>query len=253
MFGWFKKKTDDAEEESGYDRRQFLRGSFIREALTPEGLDDEPGEQTEQAEASDQPQPAHQSAHQPVDLLALLSQLDPHSSDRQLPPGVDKLRSRRRGSIPVLRPPGAVAEQDFLQLCTLCGACAEACPHDSIVGAPSRFREAAGSPMIDAFNTPCHMCDDAPCIAACEPGALRDDLPKKLGLAMLQQHSCLAYNNSFCSVCAERCPEEGAIEVERGKPRIVAENCTGCGICHSVCPAPVNAIMIMPNPNRVGV
>ncbi len=245
MFGWFKKKDDDEQESRRYDRRQFLRGSFLRDALTPEGLDEEPAE-VEPAEASAD----DQHDHEPVNVLALLSQLDPHSSERQLPPGVAELRPRRRGTIPVLRPPGAVAERDFLQLCTLCGACAEACPYDSIVGAPDRFREAAGSPMIDAFNTPCHMCEDAPCIAACETGALRDDLPKKIGLAMLQQHSCLAYNKSFCTVCAERCPEEGAIEVEQGKPRIVTQNCTGCGICHSVCPAPVNAIMIMPNPNR---
>ncbi len=247
MFGWFKKSEDDDEaDKKAYDRRQFLRGSFIADALTPE-VPDEPDEPSESPEPADA-QPT-QEDHAP-NLLALLSQLDPHASDRQLPPGMDQLRSRRRGTIPVLRPPGAVAEEDFLALCTLCGACEEACPHDAIMGAPARFREAAGSPMIDALNTPCHMCADTPCITACEPGALRDDVPKKIGMAMLQQHSCLAYNKSFCTVCSERCPTEGAIEVERGKPRIVAEHCTGCGICHSVCPAPANAIMIMPNPDR---
>jgi ferredoxin-type protein NapG len=245
MFSWFKKDDDSKDEKRRYDRRQFLRGSFIRDALATETATE--------SEASAEPDSA------PVDLLAILSQLDPHSADRQPPPGMDELQPRRRGTIPVLRPPGAVAEQDFLQLCTLCGACEEACPHGSIIGAPARFREAKGTPMIDVFNNPCHMCEDTPCITACETGALDappparsadKHVPHKIGVAMLQQHSCLAYNRSFCTVCAERCPEEGAIEVDKGKPRIVAQNCTGCGICHSVCPAPINAIMIMPNPNR---
>jgi ferredoxin-type protein NapG len=246
MFGWFKNKKDDENDEKPrYDRRQFLRGSFIRDALEMPESDQA---QSDQARLQD-------DQRGPVDLLAILSQLDPHSSDRQLPPGVDEFAPRRRGTIPVLRPPGAVAEQDFLQLCTLCGACDEACPHGSIIAAPARLREAAGTPMIDAFNNPCHMCEDTPCITACDTGALAapppgENEPHKIGVAMLQQHSCLAYNHSFCSVCVERCPQEGAIEVDQGKPRIVAQNCTGCGTCHSVCPAPANAIMIMPNPNR---
>lgn len=74
--------------------------------------------------------------------------------------------------------------------------------------------------------------------------------PAQPGIATLQRRSCLAYNRSFCTVCAERCPVDGAIVVERGKPRIIAANCTGCGICQDVCPAPMNAIVLMSNPNR---
>ena len=68
-------------------------------------------------------------------------------------------------------------------------------------------------------------------------------------VAVIQGRFCLAYQRSFCSTCSERCPEEGAIVVEMGIPRIVADACTGCGICHSVCPAPRNAILIMKKPN----
>lgn len=275
MFSWFKKKSadkeSDADKKSGqkddekdekhrYNRRQFLRGTFVRDAL------DRAVDAAEDTQTSE----ARPPGHKPVDLLAFLGKLDPHSSDRQLPPGVDEFNPRPRGTIPVIRPPGAVAEHDFLQLCTLCDACMEACPHDSILRAPTRFREAAGTPMIDILDNPCLMCADTPCISACETGALvaarapdtqdpkknpealapADKPTYKIGVALLQQYNCLAYNHSFCTVCAERCPHEGAIELDQGKPRIVAENCTGCGICHSVCPAPMNAIMIMPNPNR---
>ena len=64
-------------------------------------------------------------------------------------------------------------------------------------------------------------------------------------VAVIQGRYCLAYQNSFCSVCSERCPEVGAILTERGIPQIVADACTGCNICHDVCPAPTNAILMI--------
>jgi Pyruvate/2-oxoacid:ferredoxin oxidoreductase delta subunit len=65
-------------------------------------------------------------------------------------------------------------------------------------------------------------------------------------VAVIQGRFCLAYQNSFCSVCKEHCPESGAIVSERGIPRIVADACTGCNICNEVCPAPTNAILMIP-------
>lgn len=67
----------------------------------------------------------------------------------------------------------------------------------------------------------------------------------ELRVAVIQGRYCLAYQNSFCSVCSERCPEPGAIITERGIPRIEADACTGCGICHDLCPAPKNAILML--------
>lgn len=64
-------------------------------------------------------------------------------------------------------------------------------------------------------------------------------------VAVIQGRHCLAYQKSFCSVCYEQCPEEGAIEVKQGIPIIVGGNCTGCRVCHDVCPAPVNAILMI--------
>ena len=69
-------------------------------------------------------------------------------------------------------------------------------------------------------------------------------------VAIIQGRHCLAYQNSFCSTCSERCPEAGAIITERGIPRIVADLCTGCGICHERCPAPTNAIFIKALPKQ---
>ena len=63
-------------------------------------------------------------------------------------------------------------------------------------------------------------------------------------VAVIQGRFCLAYLEGYCSVCYERCPVPGAIELGEGLPRIIPETCTGCGICHEVCPAPKNAILI---------
>jgi Na+-translocating ferredoxin:NAD+ oxidoreductase RNF subunit RnfB len=64
-------------------------------------------------------------------------------------------------------------------------------------------------------------------------------------IAIIQGRFCLAYT-SFCTVCSERCPVPGAMQVERGVPMVVADTCTGCGICHDVCPAPTNAVLMLP-------
>jgi Pyruvate/2-oxoacid:ferredoxin oxidoreductase delta subunit len=64
-------------------------------------------------------------------------------------------------------------------------------------------------------------------------------------VAVIQGRHCLAYRGLMCSTCYERCPEPGAIVTERGIPRVVNDCCTGCGVCHDVCPAPVNAVLMI--------
>lgn len=156
----------------------------------------------------------------------------------------------RRFTLPIHRPPGAINEAAFLAGCTRCGECIPVCPVGAIKLAPERFREAAGTPMIDAHETACIMCADTPCITACKPGVLRPEQPRKMGVAWIQNMACLAYTGSFCTVCSERCPVPGAIEVKAGKPRILENACTGCGVCASVCPAPTNAVVVMPLADR---
>lgn len=143
-----------------------------------------------------------------------------------------------------------VPEPRFLDECTRCNAFVEACQHDAIVLAPSRFRAAAGTPMIDAHKQPCWMCHDTPCVTACEPGVLEPQQPIAMGLARVDTSTCLAYQNSFYTVCSKHCPVENAIDVVDGKPRINQDACTGCGVCLHVCPAPVNAILLTPTHDR---
>ncbi len=96
--------------------------------------------------------------------------------------------------------------------------------------------------------------DDSPQPLETTPVAPRviDEAPQ---LALILDRFCLAWQGSFCSVCSERCPEPGAILTENGKPRINPDLCTGCKICHEVCPAPKNAVFLVsrkPRPGMIG-
>ena len=156
----------------------------------------------------------------------------------------------RAALLPILRPPGAVEESVFLARCTRCDDCARACPHGAIVRASERLRGAAGTPTLDPAAAPCHLCPDKHCITACATGALSGQIPVKLGTARIAPTTCLAHQGSFCSTCSERCPVPGAVLVTNGRPRIDASACVGCGLCVHHCPAPWNAIALMPAMQR---
>jgi len=82
---------------------------------------------------------------------------------------------------------------------------------------------------------------------AVAPPAIRveETAPPVAKVAIVQGRFCLALT-SFCSACVERCPVPGAMKKERGMPMVVADACTGCGLCQEICPAPRNAVLLMP-------
>ena len=147
---------------------------------------------------------------------------------------VDKITKR----VPLIRPPGAISERHFLQACTRCDACIHACPKDAIRKAPKSMGFLVmGTPYIDPIKTPCVMCDDLPCIPACEDNALlpveREDV--NMGYAILNKKNCKAYSNIFCQQCVIDCPVPGAITQRDMKPIIHKDVCTGCGVCARSC------------------
>lgn len=164
-------------------------------------------------------------------------------------PASPQKTSTRPDSTPTLvhRPPGAVDEPAFLAGCTRCGDCIDACPVNAITLAGPKYGVAAGTPMIDPVESPCVMCEDMPCIASCEPGVLSPERPLRMGTAKIVEQHCLAYMGTMCTVCSERCPVEDAIVVTKGRPAIVEQACTGCGVCQHVCPAPYNAVLVLPD------
>ncbi len=131
-----------------------------------------------------------------------------------------------------LRPPGAVEEELFLDRCTKCGDCLPACPYASI-----KNDLATGYPVIFANESPCHLCDDFPCIAACETEALLpvgDRTEVRMGVAVVSRADCTA--DQGCRFCLAKCPV-GALSVDFIEPYPIVdqEKCVGCGICEQVC------------------
>ncbi len=152
-----------------------------------------------------------------------------------------------------LRPPGAVRAEEFQVLCTRCDLCLKACPHGSIRKLNKDFDIADGTPIIVPDEGPCYLCDDFPCVTACEEGALKGVAHKedvKMGKAYVNKSNCMAWGAQFCEHCVRNCPLPGAIYLDEGKPVVRREKCVGCGICENVCNTVNHPLAIKVVPER---
>lgn len=162
-----------------------------------------------------------------------------------------------------VRPPGALAEAEFLGACIRCGMCVRDCPYGILDLATPEQQVATGTPYFVARQRPCEMCEDIPCVKACPTGALDHSLTDiaraRMGLAVLvDQETCLNLLGLRCDVCYRVCPLiDKAITLvpqhnERtGKhtmfiPTVHSEACTGCGKCEQGCVLDVAAIKVYP-------
>lgn len=153
--------------------------------------------------------------------------------------GINKVMDKITKRVPLLRPPGAISEKQFLQACSHCDECIHACPKDAILRAPKKMGFLVfNTPYIDPMRNPCVMCTDLPCISACPDKAL---LPVQqltdvnMGYAILDKKKCQAYGDTFCQQCVIDCPVPGAIHQVQDKPIIDKNICTGCGVCMRSC------------------
>ncbi len=160
-----------------------------------------------------------------------------------------------------IRPPFAIGELEFLLACTRCDECIEACPHGVIFPLAVRLgAQVAATPAMDLLNRGCHLCEDWPCVGACDTGALKragkeDDtapggdeagvqpLPRFARLRIDVQR-CLPYLGPECGACAGSCPVEGAMSWSHEKPRIDEQLCIGCALCREACVFEPGAIEI---------
>jgi len=170
----------------------------------------------------------------------------------------------------LLRPPGALEEFDFLLACTRCDKCVRACPQGSIYKAGPQAALAAGTPIIEPRIMPCFLCTSLPCVTACPEGALVWPKRKvagqelegpqavRMGTARVRRGRCLTYARDdraaqACRTCVDRCPYPG-VAIRMGEPgpdgmahpEVVADHCTGCGLCSFGCPTPEPAIVVEP-------
>lgn len=142
---------------------------------------------------------------------------------------------------PPLRPPYSGNEDAFLETCTQCNKCIDAC-ETSIIK-----QGAGGFPEVDFKIDECTFC--GLCSDACEPNALNKLVHPAFNNEISITGSCLAVNKVHCMSCKDVCEPE-AIKFDLFKssiptPEITLADCTSCGACVSVCPQ--NTIEIKPS------
>jgi ferredoxin-type protein NapG len=146
-----------------------------------------------------------------------------------------------------LRPPGAVAEALFLERCTKCSDCIKACPPGAIVA-----HAKDGTPVLFADQSPCLLCEDFPCIAACATEALvpvDGVLGVQMGIAAISHQLCTA--GQGCQACVSKCPTNAlAMDFESLRLLIAPEACVGCGMCEMVCRTVNDHVAIRITPTR---
>jgi polyferredoxin len=156
----------------------------------------------------------------------------------------------------LIRPPGAVAEEEFLDLCVRCGECMKVCLTNGLQ--PTLLEAGLAGlwsprlyPRIGYCEYNCTLCGQV-----CPTGAIRRLTPAekkkvRIGLASFDTSRCLPYAyQKTCIVCEEHCPtspkaiwfQEVDVVTEGGErrrvkqPRVSIDLCIGCGICESKCP-----------------
>ncbi|MDR1489334.1 MAG: 4Fe-4S binding protein [Desulfovibrio sp.] len=160
-------------------------------------------------------------------------------------------------TVELLRPPGALPEENFLDRCIRCGECMKACPTNSLQ--PAGFGSGAEglfSPLLTPGRGPCEP-DCNVCGRVCPTGAVRFlPLPEKhrakVGTAVVNKSRCVAWaEDRRCVVCEETCPY-GSIKLARipgsdvSAPVVDAMRCFGCGYCEHYCVTRLPSIVVEP-------
>ncbi|KKL46425.1 hypothetical protein LCGC14_2345680 [marine sediment metagenome] len=158
----------------------------------------------------------------------------------------------------LIRPPGALAEREFLRTCVRCGECMKVCITGGLQPA---FLEGGAEglwtpvlvPRIGYCEYRCTLCGQVCPTGAIERLPMDKKVKVKIGLAMVDKNRCLPWaHGTPCIVCEEVCPtpekavwfHEDLVEDRRGRrqtlkrPEVDLKLCIGCGICETLCPVP---------------
>ena len=164
--------------------------------------------------------------------------------------------SSRRASPKLIRPPGALPEEKFLQKCVRCGECMKVCPTNALQPAlseagPEGIWTPILVPKIGYCEYYCSLCSQVCPTGAIKELTVEEKTQVTIGTAWVNKNTCIPYNiGTPCIVCEEHCPTspkaiklvktdvklpDGTIKTPIA-PVIEIEICIGCGICETKCP-----------------
>jgi MauM/NapG family ferredoxin protein len=161
----------------------------------------------------------------------------------------------------LIRPPGALAEPDFVARCVRCGECMKVCINNALhpagleAGIEGLFSPRL-VPRLGYCEYNCTLCGQV-----CPTGAIQrlPVLEKQrtvIGRAVFDHNRCLPWAKGIpCLVCEEHCPtpeksiqlrevvvqDQDGNDVTLKQPFVVDRLCIGCGICENKCPLPDEA------------
>jgi ferredoxin-type protein NapF len=156
----------------------------------------------------------------------------------------------------LVRPPGALPEEEFLTTCIRCGECMKSCLTNTLQ--PSLWEGGlAGlwTPKADlrfaACEQECNVCGKVCPTQAIRSLGLEEKAHAKLGTAVLRKEMCLVWaQDKLCLICDEICPYDAIVfRTLDGyrRPFVVASRCNGCGYCEQRCPVEgESAIVVAP-------
>jgi len=151
----------------------------------------------------------------------------------------------------LIRPPGALPEEEFVSVCTGCGECLKVCPNNAL---QSTLLEAglAGLytprlvPRIGYCEEFCNFCGRVCPTEAIRPLPVEEKRLIQIGVAHINKTRCIAWDtDKICLVCNEQCSYHAIVGDDKKRPIVKEEKCTGCGICENKCPVDGESAIIV--------
>lgn len=169
----------------------------------------------------------------------------------------------------LIRPPGSLPENEFLDRCVRCHECIKICSTTGkylqpaiLEGGWEALLTPIGNPRFGYCEYDCNLCG-----LVCPTGAIHEltvEEKKKipLGTAKFDKSRCIPwYKNEDCLVCEEHCPiadkaikfDIRSVQVHDGSlrevkyPYVDEDLCVGCGICVAKCPLDGKAGIFLTN------